>query len=183
VTSKALWQIAGHVLADGTRETRNAEVFGGIGIAARPKSSDRAEAIVMFPGGAAGNPVIVGLRNEDARRALELAIGKLKEGEAALYGSSGLPFVHVRDNGTVEIRKLAGITEPTIRGTTYRAAEDALLDAIGTAIAALAAAAPVLGGTAPQITAWNNAVLALAAALVTFHGGAPAYVTTVAKVQ
>ena len=92
VTSKALWQVIGHRMLDSSRETRDAEVFYGIGIWARPKSSEKAEAIVAFLGGGAGSPVIVATRNEDARRAIEAVIGSLKEGEAILYGSSGLPF-------------------------------------------------------------------------------------------
>ncbi len=108
VTSKALWQVIGHRLLDGSRETRDAEVFYGIGIWARPKSSEKAEALVAFLGGASGAPVVVATRNEDARRAVEAVIGSLKEGEAILYGSSGLPFVHVKDDQTVEVRKAGG---------------------------------------------------------------------------
>lgn len=108
VTSKALWQIVGHRMLDGSRETRDAEVFYGIGIWARPKSSEKPEALVAFMGGGAGNPVIVATRNEDARRAVEAAIGSLKEGEAVLYGSSGLGFVHVKDDQTVEVRTDGG---------------------------------------------------------------------------
>jgi phage gp45-like len=111
VTSRALWQVIGHRMLDGSRETRDAEVFYGIGIWSRPTSDDKAEALVAFLGGGGGNPVIIATRNEDARKAVAAALNGgdgLAEGEAVLFGSSGLGFVHVKDDETVEVRKDGG---------------------------------------------------------------------------
>ena len=106
VTSAALWQVIGHRMLDGGRETRDAEVFYGIGIWARPKSSERAEALVAFLGGNSGSPAIVASRNEDARRAVAAALNGgagLAEGEAVFYGSGGA-LLHVKADNTAELR-------------------------------------------------------------------------------
>lgn len=180
LTSKALWQVLGHVLPDGRTETRTADVFSGNGLYSRPGSSDRPEAIVLFPGGA-GHPVIVASRNEDARKRVEAALGALAEGATWLY--SGAAVVHVTASGQIELRSFVGVVQPTLLGTTYRTAEDTLMTAIVTALTALQTAAPTLTGTAPQQTAYATAMTALTTAKTAFDAGAASYLTTVVKVQ
>src|SRR4051812_30111804 len=64
VTSKlAKWQVAGHKLLDGKIETRDAEIFQGVGFASRPKDKADAEVVVLFPGTDASAPVIVAARD------------------------------------------------------------------------------------------------------------------------
>jgi phage gp45-like len=110
VTSTALWQVIGHRLLDGSRETRDAEVFYGVGFWARPTSSEKAEAFVTFTAGGSGSPLIVATRNEDARRAVAAALtgGTIAEGETLIFGSPGTPIVYLKANGTVEIRLPGG---------------------------------------------------------------------------
>lgn len=110
VTSRALWQVIGHRLLDGSRETRDAEVFYGIGFWARPKSSEKAEAFVTFAAGGSGSPLIIATRNEDARRVVAAALsgGTIAEGETLIYGSPGCAIVYCKANGTVEIRLPGG---------------------------------------------------------------------------
>lgn len=113
LTSKALWQLVGHTLPDGRTETRNADVFSGIGFYARPAADDRPEAIVLFPGASAGAPVVVATRNEDARKAIEAVLNAgagLAEGEAVVYGAGAL--IHIKADGTVEIRTPGGAAVP-----------------------------------------------------------------------
>lgn len=112
VTSRALWQVIGHRLIDGSRETRDAEVFYGIGFWSRPKSSEKAEAIVAFVGGDAGNPVVVASRNEDARRYVQSLIGTIAEGDTVIHGSIGTPIVWLKNDGTAEIRTAGGTAVP-----------------------------------------------------------------------
>lgn len=112
VTSKALWQIAGHMLLDGTRETRDAEVFHGIGLWSRPGSAERAEAFVAFGGDGTGSPMIIATRNEDARKAIAKAINAgagLKEGETVLMGSASSPILHIKADNTIELRLPGGV--------------------------------------------------------------------------
>lgn len=102
VTSRALWQIIGHTLLDGTVETENAEVFTGIGFYARPPSSGgNPEAIVVYPGGA-GNPVIVAARDEKTRQ----AVAQLEADETAVFTSKAM--IAIKADGTVEIRTVDG---------------------------------------------------------------------------
>lgn len=68
-------------------------------------------------------------------------------------------------------------TDAAVLGTTYRSAEDVrfgamdtLAEALGAAIAALAAAVPTLTGTPAQLTAWTAAVGAVATALTAYTG-------------
>lgn len=100
LTSGAFWQTLGHLLLDNTQEVRGAEVFSGIGFYARPKADHRAEAIVVFPGGAA-NPIIVATRDEDARK----AVAQLGADETAMFNSQTIIVVK---GSTVEIRTAGG---------------------------------------------------------------------------
>lgn len=119
VTARALWQVVGHKLFDGTTETRDAEVFSGIGFYSRPPSSGKPEAIVVFPGGA-GNPIVAATRDEKTRQAIA---GELAEGETAVYNASAIVFL--RANGTIEIRSAGG----TAQALATKADLDALIAA------------------------------------------------------
>lgn len=101
LSSGAFWQVLGHLLLDATPEVREAEVFSGIGFYARPKAGHRAEAIVVFPGGAA-NPIVIATRDEDARK----AIAKLDEDATAMFNSKTV--IVIKPSGAVEIRGANG---------------------------------------------------------------------------
>lgn len=106
LTDGGVWRAIGHLLLDNrTREVRDAEVFGGIGFAARPKAGANAEAIVVFPGGSS-NPVIIATRDEDARR----AVANLEQDSTAMFNRSTI--VLIKQNGTVEIRASGGVASP-----------------------------------------------------------------------
>jgi hypothetical protein len=170
LTSKALWQLVGHALPDGRKEPRTADVFSGIGFYARPRSSDRAEAMVLFPGGA-GHPVVVGTRNEDVRKAIA---GGLAENESAMFNS--LAIAVVKAIGTIELRSAAGVAQSTLKGATYRSAEDVMLTALAAAFTALSTDAALLPST-------KTACATAATAIGTFQTAAATYLTTVAKVE
>lgn len=102
LTTRALWQVVGHRLLDNTTETRDAEVFSGIGFYSRPSASGNPEAIVIFQGGAA-NPVIVATRDEKTRAAVA---GSLAAGETAIFNSASI--VVLKANGDIEIRSSGG---------------------------------------------------------------------------
>ena len=82
VTEGGVWQVAGHLLFDGQRETVPAENYPGIGLAARPPASDAVEAVVVQIGGQ-NQPAIVGLRDEATRA----KVSDLVADEAALYNT------------------------------------------------------------------------------------------------
>lgn len=102
LTSGAFWRVVGHKLIDGKPETRDAEVFSGIGFYSRPKAGHQVDALVVFPGGAA-NPIIIATRDEDARKAVAAGIA---QDETIAFNSSTI--VLVKANGTVEIRTAGG---------------------------------------------------------------------------
>lgn len=107
--TSAIWQVAGHLLLDGDRETRDAEVFGGIGFASRPNATDEAEALVWFVGrGAAANAVIAAMRQEAVRRRLA---ADLAAGETQIYNSAeDHPVIlRLKADGTAELRTPTGV--------------------------------------------------------------------------
>lgn len=115
VTSRALWQLVGIKNADGTSETIEAELFGGIGIFARPPAGAKPEAIAVMIGG--GNtPAIVGVRDEKTRAAV---VGSLKEGETAIYNA--LALIVIKADGTIEIRSKDGTAQPLITKAQFDA--------------------------------------------------------------
>lgn len=108
-TRSVLWQITGHRLLDNTIETRDAPVFSGIGIYARPPANGKPEAIVVFPGstdGRGASPLVAALRDEETRRAVFKLAGELAAGETAIFNPSAI--IVIKTNGTVEIRSLEG---------------------------------------------------------------------------
>lgn len=107
-TTSALWQVTGHDLASigGEVETREAEVFQGIGFYARPDDDEDTEAIVAFVAGA-GNPIAIAVRNEATRRQIA---ADLLAGETQIHNATVL--IRIKANGTVEIRTAAGVAVP-----------------------------------------------------------------------
>lgn len=124
----AIWQVAGHLLLDGSRETREAEVFGGVGFAARPASDASGgpvEAIVAFMGEGAANPVIIATRQEGVRRmvAADLAIA-----ETQLHNA--LTIIRIKANGSVEIRTSGGVAAPLATKADLATLKQAISDAV-----------------------------------------------------
>lgn len=105
VTSAVKWQLVGHLLLDKKREARDAELFGGIGVFARPSSSSKAEAVVAFLGDDAAAPAIIGIRDEATRSAIAGALG-VDEDETVLYNSATV--VYCKKSGVVEVRTPGG---------------------------------------------------------------------------
>lgn len=103
ITSGGIWQLAGHLLFSGTqRETREIELFPGIGIYARPpKGSSSAEAITINAGGQ-NNPAIIATRDEATRQKVD----DVSDDESAMYNS--VARVYVKADGSVEIRTHGG---------------------------------------------------------------------------
>ncbi len=170
ITGGVRWRVTGHLLLDSrTREAYDAEVFGGVGFYARPKSGSNAEAIVVFPGDDAQNPIIIATRDEDARK----AIAKLAEDDStAVFNSQTI--ILIKKDGTVEIRSASGPVQPTILGQTYRTAEDTLLTALGVFATAIGALNPTTSAAAAATL--NTAITAFTAA-------ASSYLTVVLRAQ
>lgn len=106
LTTRALWQLTGHRLPfdpSGTKETHDAEVFGGIGFYARPPASGKPEAIAVFLGDGVGRPIVVAVRDETTRQAIA---GGLDEGETAVFTDKAI--VVIKASGAVEIRSAGG---------------------------------------------------------------------------
>ncbi len=111
-TRTARWQVTGHKLLDGNTETRDAELFGGVGFHARPNEDDDTEAIVAFPAGGQGGPIIVAVRQEARRRVVTT---DLAAAETQIHNSatgSAATIIRIKADGTVEIRSLAGVALP-----------------------------------------------------------------------
>jgi hypothetical protein len=109
LTSEPFWQVLGHLLLDGTPETRDAAPFVGIGIAARPPTDGEPEAIVVFGGNGARSPIIAAARDEKTRRALFAIAGELAADEVAIFNSGTL--LHIKANGELHARAAAGTAE------------------------------------------------------------------------
>lgn len=101
MTSAPFWRVVGHLLIDGKREDREAEIFSGIGFYGRPKKGHQVDSLVAFPGGAS-NPIIIATRDEDARR----AVAAIAQDETAMFNSATI--ILIKANGTVEIRASGG---------------------------------------------------------------------------
>lgn len=129
LTSRSFWQVVGHRLLDNSTETRDVEIFSGIGFYARPPADGKPEAMVAFQEGGA-NPVIIAIRDEKTRRAVAGAIGV---DETAMYNT--VAMVLVKSNETIEIRTPDGIADPVARKSDIAA----LRTALGTAVIALGA--------------------------------------------
>lgn len=101
LTSGPFWQAVGHLLLDGSRETRQFEPFSGVGFYARPKAGRNVEVILTFVGGAQ-NPVGIAARDEETRKKM----ANIAEDESAMYNTV-VRFL-LRSNGTAEIALAGG---------------------------------------------------------------------------
>lgn len=99
-TSRVLWQLSGVRNLDGTTEALNVEVFPGIGFYARPRSTAKAEAVMVNVGGANASAVVA-TRDEGTRK----AVADLAEDEAAMFNSQAV--VHVT-GAHVDVRTPGG---------------------------------------------------------------------------
>jgi hypothetical protein len=123
VTTKLLWQLIGHKQLDGRDETPLAEVFGGLGMIARPGGRN-AEAFVAFPGEGASEPCIIAIRDQQMAAALKAALtgGELGTGEIAIgAGTDGSVacLAHWKADGTVEIRTPSGEAKSLVTFETF----------------------------------------------------------------
>lgn len=100
-----VWQLAGVRGLDGSTEVVRAEVFSGVGFAARPPASSSAEVVVVNLGSAEA-PVVVATRDEKTAAAVRQAIGGLDAGDTLVF--NGAVIVWLRAGGTVEIRSPGG---------------------------------------------------------------------------
>lgn len=179
LTSRALWQVTGHLLLDKRVEARDVEPFMGVGFYARPKAGNRVDAIVHFPNGAA-YPAAIAFRDEDTRSKVA---ADLNENETQVHND--VCVVRLKANATIEVRTPSGATQPTIRATTYRTAEDSLIDAMTIAFAAINTFVVAKFPPPDPITEALTAALTVAwvAAVAAFKGGSSQYVTTVLRAQ
>lgn len=140
-----LWRVLGHLLPDSKREARDAEVFSGVGFYARPPEGANAEAVVAFPGGAAG-PIVIAARDEATRQ----ASAAIDPDESVIFNS--VARVLVRADGTVEITSIGG------GAVALAKASD-----LSRFMTALIAAITALGGSpsAPELSALKTALEAL----------------------
>jgi type VI secretion system (T6SS) baseplate-like injector VgrG len=103
--------------------------------------------------------------------------------EVIVHDGNGGAGVEVRPT-EIKIGGGAAPHEPTLKATTYRAAEDALIAAIGTLVTALGTAHVVVPSPGPYPDAGiTAAVIALTAQIAAFTASSPTYLTTIAKVR
>lgn len=103
LTTKALWQVVGFRSWDGSQETRQVEVFPGLGFYARPPSSGSPEAIVVMIGADASSPAIVATRDEKTRAAIA---GAIAAGETMVFNA--ISVLYLKADGTIEARSSGG---------------------------------------------------------------------------
>lgn len=82
------WRVLGYDPGDGGAEDAEVEIFGGIGITARPPSGSRPEAIVLTVGGVR-HRVIIATRDEDTRQAVVAQAG-LEPDELIVFTSKAM---------------------------------------------------------------------------------------------
>lgn len=119
VTSRVFWQLLGYKSHESKQKGIDAENFSGIGFYARPKTSDKAEAVLVSVGDAR-HSVIIATRNEDVRK----QIANLAENETAIFTS--LSTVVIKADGTIEIRSKDGTALPLPTLADLQAVVDAL---------------------------------------------------------
>jgi phage gp45-like len=100
--ARGIWQMTFGKPDGVTLDADEIEVFQGVGFASRPRSSSRAEAIVVAVGGSSARAAIA-LRDEDLRK---LAAADLEEDETAIFTSSAI--VRVTKDGKVKISTIGG---------------------------------------------------------------------------
>lgn len=142
------------------------------------------EVLVCFPDGDyEGDAVIVGALSTGSVPAA-LADGNVVIVGAPVFISDGAggAAVEVRP---ADVRIGGGVAphEPTLKATTYRTAEDLMLTAMTTWLAALAVYIVIPVPTAPQTATYTAAQGVFAASIATFQAGTATYPTTIAKVR
>src|SRR5262249_56796244 len=121
LTESARWQLLGQQGGTGGDEVlADIEAFTGIGFYSRPPSSGgKPEAIGVGVGGTR-TTVIIAARDEETRQAVA---GAIEANETAVFNSQAMLLV--KANGTIEVGSGPG-AEPTLKGHTYRTAQDTL---------------------------------------------------------
>jgi hypothetical protein len=117
-SSAVQWSLQGFLDEDGSVEAEEAEVFPGVGVFARPKSGDNAEAIVLKVGGASGHAVIVATRNQDGIK----RIGSLGEDETIIFTST--TAVKITASGQVLIGAIGAPLLPLTHGVVLASGVD-----------------------------------------------------------
>lgn len=179
LTSKALWQVTGFALgAGGTQEVMTAELFGGIGISARPPDGKqgRAEAIIAMLGNDGKTPVIVAVRDEKTRAAIAQALNQQAD-ETVLFNSKAVTYV--KADGTIEIRTPTGTAEKMAKGETL---VNALVQ-LATAQAGYNTAVAVELNTLAMSPVMSTNLATMQAASNAFINAAASYLATVGKVE
>ncbi len=130
-TTGLLWQYLGHDLAvlGGDVETRDAEVFGGVGFASRPSSSGDVEAIIAFVGDGAGSPIIIATRQAASRK---VVYADLEADETQIHGAigEGGTIIRIKADGSVEIRSVGGVAGPLATKADLDTLKDAITNAV-----------------------------------------------------
>jgi hypothetical protein len=109
-TSGGQWTIRGYETDDDIEGSDDdpADVFGGIGIYAKPASEDDAEGVLINIGGKADHPTIAAVRNEDARKRYVDEFGDISAGEIAIFNSSGKSRVIIEAGGDIVLEAESG---------------------------------------------------------------------------
>jgi len=107
LSSGAVWQFLGALVQGVARETFAAEVWQGIGFASRPRTTSKAEALLVYVGRGARQVQAVAMRDEDLRR---VAAANLEPDETAIFSSKSI--VVIKADGSVEIRSIGGTPAP-----------------------------------------------------------------------
>lgn len=138
-SATGLWGLLGFVDGEGEPEKfHDVEVFSNVGFWSRPRSSAKAEAVVVHVGGETGQPVVIATRDKTIQIELD-------EDETAIFNSS--VRVVLRKNGTVEIDDGGG-AEPL----ATKAELKALADFVQGLFVGGTGSAVVPAGTVPQPT-------------------------------
>lgn len=129
-TAESLWRTLTGYLPDGTRAFRDAEVFSGIGVYARPPTNANAEAIVGTLGGEASAAVVLATRDEGTRRAMA---GNINADETILYNS--VSVVLVKSTGAIELRTANGTAVALAKASDLTRLRGAIVSAAATTLA------------------------------------------------
>lgn len=122
-----IWRLLGVRGADGDDEVVSAEVFSGVGFAARPAAAGTPEVIAVTVGGSKA-VVVVASRDEKTLAGIRATMGELAAGDTLVYSSAAI--VHVRANGTVEVRTPAGTAGALARQQNLEALRAAIQNAV-----------------------------------------------------
>jgi phage gp45-like len=118
VATGSTWRLEGVEDDEGNVEAQDAEPFLG-GALYRPAAGAKVQAVVALVGAESGHPVVVALRDEATRAAVEAALG-IAAGEAALFGPSGA-VVYFKSDGTIEARDKSGTAQRLVTEADFAA--------------------------------------------------------------